>query len=128
MIVDASAILAIIFREHGHEPLLEKISEATTLGIGAPTAAETGIVLTNRLGDDGSTLLVRFLHQTRTAVIPFTDSHWHRAIDAYRQYGKGRHRAGLNFGDCLSYAVASLARQPLLCLGDDFRRTDLELA
>lgn len=53
--------------------------------------------------------------------------HWQRAIDAYARFGKGRHPAALNFGDCMTYATAALARQPLLCRGDDFRKTDLEL-
>ena len=61
------------------------------------------------------------------AIVPFTDLHWQRTIDAFARFGKGRHPAALNFGDCMSYATAALARQPLLCVGDDFRKTDLEL-
>ena len=63
------------------------------------------------------------LHRDR----PFTDLHWQRAVDAYAHFGKGRHPAGLNFGDCMTYATAALARQPLLCRGDDFSKTDLEV-
>jgi len=57
--------------------------------------------------------------------VPFTDLHCQRAIDAYARFGKGRHPAALNFGDCMTYATATLARQPLLCRGDDFQKTDL---
>jgi ribonuclease VapC len=60
-------------------------------------------------------------------VVPFGEDHWGAAVDAFLCYGKGRHPAGLNVGDCLTYAVARLAGEPLLCLGDDFARTDLEL-
>lgn len=56
------------------------------------------------------------------------DLHWRRAVDAYGKFGKGLHPAGLNFGDCMTYATASLAALPLLCTGDDFRQTDIELA
>jgi ribonuclease VapC len=61
-------------------------------------------------------------------VVPFDDSHWALALDAYVRFGKGRHPSGLNFGDCLTYATAKLAGQPLLCIGDDFARTDLPRA
>lgn len=60
--------------------------------------------------------------------LPFTDQHWGISLEAYEAFGKGRHRAALNFGDCLTYAIAKLARQPLLCVGNDFSRTDLTLA
>ena len=61
-------------------------------------------------------------------IVPFADEHWRVAVDAYTRFGKGRHRAGLNFGDCLTYAVARLAEQPLLFVGDDFRKTDVVVA
>jgi ribonuclease VapC len=66
--------------------------------------------------------------EAEVAVVPFADAHWKAAIDAHRRYGKGRHPAGLNFGDCLTYATAKLAGQPLLCTGRDFARTDLPIA
>ena len=61
-------------------------------------------------------------------VVPFGEDHWSEALDAFRRFGKGKHPAGLNLGDCFSYAVASMADQPLLCVGDDFRKTDLTVA
>jgi ribonuclease VapC len=127
VIVDSSAILAIFFRESGAEALLSTIMDADFVGIGSPTAAETGLVLTGRLEQNATGSLLRFFQETGIEVVPFTDLHWQRAIDAYARFGKGRHPAALNFGDCMTYATAALARQPLLCRGEDFRKTDLEL-
>ena len=93
-----------------------------------PTLAETGIVLTARIGDRARTLLARFVDEADLVAVPFVDEHWPAAIDAYARFGRGRHPAGLNFGDCLTYATARIAGEPLLCLGDDFAKTDLELA
>ena len=128
MILDSSAILAILLRERGAEDLLSAIVESDFAGIGAPTAAETGLVLTSRLGKSSTGDLLRFFNETGIEIVPFTDLHWQRAIDAFARFGKGRHPAALNFGDCMTYATAALARQPLLCVGDDFAKTDLELA
>lgn len=127
MIVDSSAIVAILLREPGHEALLEALSRSPGAGIGAPTLGETGIVLGARLGLGGRTLLARFVQEAAVVIVPFDEEHWPLAVDAFLRFGKGRHPAGLNFGDCLTYATARLAREPLLCLGDDFSRTDLEL-
>jgi hypothetical protein len=72
--------------------------------------------------------LHRFLQAFDVVVIPFDGDHWQEAVAAYNLYGRGRHPAALNLGDCFSYATAKLAGQPLLCLGDDFRQTDLPIA
>jgi ribonuclease VapC len=127
LIIDSSAILAIFFRETGSEDLLSTILGAEFAGIGSPTAAETGLVLTARLQRNATGSLLRFFEETGIEIVPFSDLHWQRAVDAYSRFGKGRHPAALNFGDCMTYATAALASQPLLCRGDDFRRTDLEL-
>jgi len=84
-------------------------------------------VLASRLGIAGKTLLARFCQEAGLTVVPFGEEHWPVAVDAYIRYGKGRHPAALNFGDCLTYAVCRLADQPLLCTGNDFPRTDLAL-
>ena len=128
MIVDSSAVLAVILREPDHEAVLDKLVAAGAIGIGAPTLAETSIVLAARLPGDPRTLLGRLIQVLSMEVVPFTEAHWSVALDAYQRFGKGRHRAGLNFGDCLAYATARLARQPLLCCGDDFGKTDIALA
>jgi ribonuclease VapC len=128
VILDSSAILAILLRENGFEPLVEKLASASMAGVGAPTLAEAGIVLSARIGPEAKALLTTFLADTDIAVVPFGEVHWRTAVDAFQRYGKGRHRAGLNFGDCMSYATANLAEQPLLCTGSDFAKTDLLLA
>ena len=128
MILDSSAALAVLFRETGFETLVRKLAGDSARGIGAPTLAETGIVLSSRLGTDSRGLLSSFLMESDVVIVPFGEVHWRAAVDAYRRFGKGRHRAGLNFGDCMSYATARLADQPLLCVGDDFAKTDLRLA
>jgi ribonuclease VapC len=128
MIMDSSAIIAIVFKEPGYGELIHKISEAEYLGIGTPTLAETGIVLSARLQGGGRTILARLCQELGLIQIPFGEAHWREAVDAYERFGRGRHSAGLNFGDCLSYAIAKLSGQPLLCVGGDFSRTDLEMA
>jgi len=128
VIVDSSAVVAVLLRQPGYEPMLERLAAAPGAGIGTPTLAETGIVLTARMGDRARTLLARFVDEADLVAVPFGDEHWPVAIDAYARFGRRRHPAGLNFGDCLTYATARLAGEPLLCLGDDFAKTDLELA
>jgi ribonuclease VapC len=128
MILDSSAILCVLLREPGFEEIVTCIADAETLSIGAPTLAETGIILGNRLGDSARSILIHFLHEWRVNVIPFGERHWQEAVEAYSRFGRGRHKAALNFGDCMTFAVARLARQPLLCTGRDFARTDLLLA
>lgn len=98
--------------------------------MGVPTLTETAIVLSARLKHDARGILARFLMEGLIATVPFGDAHFAAAVEAWLQYGKGRHRASLNFGDCLSYAyaTAALAGEPLLCVGDDFPHTDLSLA
>lgn len=126
MIVDSSAVLAVVFQEPGFEKILEQMDTATALAAGAPTLAETGIVLAARLGVDAEGLLERMLDELGIQEIPFGELHWREAVDAYRRFGKGRHPAALNFGDCMTYAVASLTGEPLLFVGNDFGHTDLE--
>lgn len=128
MIVDSSALTAILLREPGWEPLLDRVATADPPpGIGTPTLVETGIVLAARLGIPGKTLLARFIQESAMRPITFTAEHWAVAVDAYLRYGKARHPAALNFGDCLTYAISRLADEPLLCIGDDFIKTDLAL-
>jgi ribonuclease VapC len=128
VIVDTSAIVAVFLRAPGHERLLASLDGAVAPGIGAPTLAETAIVLGHKLRGDSRARLAWFLSQYAVAVIPFGEQHWQAAADAYDRYGKGRHPAALNHGDCLSYATARLAGAPLLFTGDDFTRTDIRAA
>lgn len=128
MIVDTSAILAIMLKEPEENRLRVALADADSAGIGAPTLAETAIVLGNRIGFEKGGLLQRVIQEFGIAVIPFGDLHWSEAVDAYERFGKGRHKAALNFGDCMSYATARIAGQPLLFIGQDFRETDIGVA
>lgn len=128
MIVDSSALVAITFAEPGHQELIAKLAGAPSAGIGTPTLAETGLVLASRLGRDSRDLVIRLLGEFGIVEIPFGEEHWREAVDAYLRFGRGRHKARLSFGDCLTYAVARLADEPLLFVGDDFPETDLTLA
>lgn len=128
MILDSSAVVALALQEPGHERLLAAVSAAPLLGIGAPTLVETTIVLSARLGRDARGLVGRFALEADLTVVPFTDAHFGTALDAWLRFGRGRHPAGLNFGDCLAYATARVAGEPLLFVGDDFGKTDIEVA
>lgn len=127
MILDSSAIVAIALQEVGYEPVLAAIAGAESVAVGAPTLVEASIVLSARLDRDARPLVSRLREEAGWSVIAFDEVHWSLALDAWLRFGRGRHDAQLNFGDCLAYATARLAREPLLCLGDDFTRTDLDL-
>ena len=85
-------------------------------------------MLASRLGSAADGVLERFLKQLGITPIPFGADHWRVAVEAYERFGKGRHPVALNFGDCMSYAVARLAGEPLLFVGDGFGRTDIPAA
>lgn len=128
MILDASALVALVVGEPEFETIRETMSTAGDLAVGAPTLFEAAMVLRSRLGAAGRTLLDASTAQFEVDVVPFDAQHWPVALDAFTRFGKGRHPAGLNFGDCLAYAIARVAGEPLLCVGGDFAQTDLELA
>ena len=128
MILDSSAIVTIILREMGSDRVLDAMEAADACRVGAPTLVETAMVLTGRLGDEGRTMLLSLLQEENIDVLSFGDAHWRIAQSAFVRYGKGRHPAALNFGDCLTYATAYVAGEPLLCVGEDFVQTDLDLA
>ena len=127
MILDTSAIVAVILGEAESAALIPVLLENAPSAVGSPTLAEAAIVLQARLGTRGLSDLRGFLLEFDVHTVPFGDEHWRRAAVAFAEYGKGRHPAALNFGDCLAYATAKLAGRPLLCLGTDFPRTDLPL-
>ncbi len=128
MILDSSAIVGIVLREPGFEVLVSKVAGAMSIAVGAPTLSEAGIVLTARLGREARGLLQGLLREWDAATVAFGEEHWREAGTAYDRFGRGRHQARLNFGDCMAYAVAKLADEPLLCTGGDFPKTDLKLA
>jgi ribonuclease VapC len=127
LIADTSVLVAISLAEEGSESLATALRSSRRAAIGAATLVESRIVLEGRLGDDGRRLLDAVLASGVIAVEPFTVTHADVAVDAFRRYGKGRHPARLNVADCMVYATASLAREPLLSLDNGFSLTDLEL-
>jgi ribonuclease VapC len=128
MVLDSSAIVAIHLREAGHQRLIDRIDAAEVVVVGVPTLLETVMVLTARLGQDARPMVFAFLRRVEVEVVPFNEEHLDAAAAAFLRFGRDRHPAALNFGDCMSYAVASVAGMPLLFTGDDFRRTDVAQA
>jgi len=128
MIVDSSALIALIFREAEAERIVASLAEAELVAIGAPTLAETAIVLAAKLGEASRTVLSRLVEDLDLIVLPFNAAHGREAREAFLRFGRGRHPAALNYGDCLTYATAKLAGQPLLVGGEDFHLTDLDIA
>lgn len=128
MILDTSAIVAILTEEAGAEELLSKLQNPGPVQVGAPTLLEATMVLAGRLQKDPAPYLEKFLRELEAIVLPFEDAHRREAANAFLRFGKGRHPAKLNLGDCMSYATAKIAGRPLLCVGKDFSQTDIELA
>jgi ribonuclease VapC len=127
VIIDSSAVLAVIGKEPGYDRIVNALAHAERIRIGAPTRLGTGIVLAARLGPRGKTVLARFLQENAIETVAFDEEHVAVALDAYSRFGEGRHPAALNFGDCCAYAIACAAGEPLMCVGEDFRHTDLQL-
>jgi len=128
MIVDTSAVVAILLKEPEREELLRKMAHARYRQLSAVSYMEAGMVLTAHFGEVAEAALDNFLRQARIESVPVTNAHAKGALHAFRQYGKGRHKAGLNFGDCYSYALAKSVGEPLLFKGTDFGRTDVDVA
>lgn len=128
MIVDSSAIIAILGSEADADALEGTLLDAPIRRISAVTYVEAAAVIDNRSNPLFQKGLDDFLYRTMIVVEPVTIEHARLARQAYRDFGKGRHRAGLNLGDCFAYALAKEKREPLLFKGDDFRKTDVEAA
>ncbi len=125
MILDSSAVVTMLIEEEGWRQLSEAVEAAEVVGIGAPTLVETDMVMLGRFDLRGGGLVAQFLEENHVIVIPFGSEHRHLAAEAFVRYGKGRHLARLNYGDCMTYATAHVANQPLLFTGSDFAQTDL---
>lgn len=125
MTVDSSALVAMLFAEPGYLELVDAILDADVVRVGAPTLVETGMVLAGRRGTPAGGELEGLVRELGITIVPFGEAEWQRALDASNRYGRGRHAAALNFGDCLAYAVASVAGDTLLFVGQDFRKTDI---
>lgn len=126
MIIDTSAILAILFAEEDMRLYVETIADASTRRMSAGTLLETYIVLERLRKPSGAEQLDALLKRASIEVVPVTVDHVHVAHRAYRRFGKGIDPAGLNFGDCFAYALSEISGEPLLFKGNDFARTDVE--
>jgi ribonuclease VapC len=128
MVIDASAVIAILFREQGYQRFVAAIREADFTAIGAPTMLEATMVAARDFDLQGRSMVTQFLASFDVVVTPFDAHHERVATDAFLRYGKGRHPAALNYGDCMTYATARVADLPLLFAGDDFSQTDIAVA
>ncbi|MGH7024836.1 MAG: type II toxin-antitoxin system VapC family toxin [Caulobacteraceae bacterium] len=128
MVVDTSALVAILLGEADAGRYARALEEAPSRLISAVSRVELSIVMESRKGDGGRADLERLLLDGDFEIVGVSAELAHSAIDAFRRFGKGRHRAGLNIGDCFAYALATTLDQPLLFKGDDFAHTDVEVA
>lgn len=125
MVLDTSAVIAILTSEPGSDQLADRVAAAESLAMSAATLVEASIVMQARYGGAGVLQLDLFVERTNTRVHAVTHAQADLAREAFRRFGKGRHPAALNFGDCFSYALATDLAEPLLFVGQDFARTDL---
>jgi ribonuclease VapC len=128
MIIDTSAILAILLDERDAAIFAKAIENAGDRRMSAAGYLEAALVIDNRGDAVAQREFDRFLERSGIAIEPVTFEQGRIAREAYRDFGKGRHRAGLNFGDCFAYALARILDQPLLYKGRDFSQTDLRSA
>lgn len=128
VVLDTSALVAILQAEPEADALLAVLDDADVRCVSAATLVEAGIVLQARFGDHGERELDLFLQRAEVEVLPLTADHAELARQAFRRFGKGRHDAGLNYGDCFAYALAVSLDARLLFKGADFPRTDVRTA
>jgi ribonuclease VapC len=128
MIIDSSALVAILTSEPDGDLLEDALTDVLPRRISAVNYVEASIVMDSKGRPVLSHALDNFLQAAQIGIEPVTVQQAQLARQAYREYGRGRHRAGLNFGDCFAYALAKEKGEPLLFKGDDFRRTDVEVA
>jgi ribonuclease VapC len=126
--LDTSALVAVLFSEPGYLSLIDKMLQADVLRVGTPTVVETSLVFAGRGGRPAAREVEDLVAELGATVVPFGDAEWRRAVEAFNRYGRGRHQAALNFGDCLAYGTAVAAGDSLLFVGDDFRHTDVIVA
>jgi ribonuclease VapC len=125
LVVDTSAVVAITLGEPRSEELAVHLENAIARLMSAAIRVELGIVIEARFWPAGQDIVDRFLRDASIDIVPVDADLAARAMSGWRRYGKGRHPAGLNFGDCFTYALAERTGYPVLCTGDDFAATDI---
>jgi ribonuclease VapC len=128
MILDTSAVVAILYREPEAADFAKRIHDAELCRISVANYVELSMVIENQLGPEGMRQAEAFLRRAGVVVEPVTVDHGDLARQAFLDFGKGRHKAGLNFGDCFSYALAKATGETLLFKGEDFSQTDIRTA
>jgi ribonuclease VapC len=128
MVIDTSALLAILLDEAGADTVEAALANDPIRLVSAASVLEAMIVVEARFGEPGGRELDLLFHKARIDVVAFDAGQLETARSAFRRFGKGRHPAGLNFGDCFSYALARTSGEPLLFVGKDFSRTDIVAA
>jgi ribonuclease VapC len=125
VVIDTSALLAILFQESEAEQFSDAISNASRRLISSVSFLETSIVIHARKGPVAGRELDLLMHRAKIEVVPFTAEHAETARQAWAKFGKGRHQAALNLGDCCSYALSIISGEPLLYKGSDFSFSDV---
>jgi ribonuclease VapC len=128
MVVDSPAVIAILKNEPSANLLREAVLGSERCLMPAPGMVESSIVIEAQRGSAGVREFDALLHELAIEIVPFDFEQALIAREAFRRFGKGRHPAGLNFGDCLAYALAKLLAEPLLFIGEDFAKTDIAAA
>ena len=128
MIVDTSAVIAILFEESEAERYHQAIAQAPYRRMSVANFLEAAMVLEGRSGLAGGRILDAYLQESRIVLEPVTVELAHTARQAWRRFGRGNHPAALNYGDCFAYALAVVRQEPLLSKGGDFALTDVEVA
>ena len=128
MVIDTSALIAILFGEPETLSFTRAVADAPRKLISAFNALETGIVVEARKGEAGGRELDLLLHRAQIEIVAINADQTELARAAWRKYGKGNHPAGLNIGDCCAYALAKYSGEPLLFKGNDFSQTDIRAA
>ena len=127
MVIDSSAIVAMVFEEPEGERFMELALASHRTLVGAVSKLEADIVVRSRKGTTGARRLAKFYDEIAITFADFSSADATVAFDAWRRYGKGNHPAALNMGDCCTYALCKRSGEPLLCKGADFAKTDLKI-
>ena len=125
MVIDTSALVAILLGEPEAEVLAAAIAADPRRLVSSFTLLEAGVVMGARKGESGGRELDLLLHRIQAVIVNMTAEHAELARRAWRQFGRGRHPAALNLGDCCSYALSRFSGEPLLFKGEDFGQTDV---
>jgi ribonuclease VapC len=128
MVIDSSALIAVLLGEPDAEVFSKAIANAPKRLVSAFSALETSIVIESKKGEPGGRELDLLIHKARIEIVPVNEEQFELARRAWRDFGKGRHPAGLNIGDCCSYALSKYSGEPLLYKGEDFSKTDIQSA